>query len=303
MSVLKRIRRTLILIALIALIISFFLSAIYDALFVEHPTGRRYGSEITLNAGTTAEIGDDGERTLAKDLLLSNNNNSGKQCICSSRYATNLPTSNCNSCLFTGDNISSTHRIPDFVAPNYIAESKNVLQLSRSRDYMQIQDFATAAITLDVPLWVYVRVDTVAQQRFYDVVEPTGGGIVPYFTYEGYSDDIDRASRIGTAISLAALIIFVLIELRAMLYGSAPNRLPAPSAPDQPHSPSSGSRSPSSAPNPPTSGKPNPRRPSPHQPTPYAKARSIEAGADDLKERAKRRLDEEKAREDLRDEE
>ena len=94
------------------------------------------------------------------------------------------------------NDLQSNFRIPDFIAPDFIAESKNTQNLLYSgREYDQISDYALAAKLLNRPLWVYTRVDTIVEPKFYEIVHATGGNVVPYFTVPGYVDPVDDAAR------------------------------------------------------------------------------------------------------------
>jgi hypothetical protein len=104
------------------------------------------------------------------------------------------------------------HRRPDFVSPKFIAESKNRQNLlySDSDIVNQIGDYAIAARALNVPLWVYVRKDTVIEPEYRRIVRATGGGIVPYFVTPGYVDPVDRAAWAMLGVAGVGMVIFSL---------------------------------------------------------------------------------------------
>lgn len=195
----KRIRRLVFGISLFGAVICVILLLNITA---PNPTGRRYSSEIplTTGGGSGEAIGRDAERILAHDLRLPNNNDPDqRQCLCQSAV---LSTSrDCNVCL-AAPGLHSTYRIPDFIAPGFIAESKNTQNLLYGgREFDQISDYALAAKSLNRPLWVFVRVDTNVQPEFYQIVVSTGGGVLAYFAVPGYADPVDGAARTGLLLS------------------------------------------------------------------------------------------------------
>ena len=138
-----------------------------------NPTGRRYSSASPLTTGNAQGIGLSGEQILAQDLHLPRNDDPDQlQCICNSPA---LVPNQCNSCFAVSSTVTS-YRRPDFVAPNFIAESKNRQNLlyTYSDQVDQITDYVTAALLLRRPLWVFVRVDTVLSPEFYPLVEFDG---------------------------------------------------------------------------------------------------------------------------------
>jgi hypothetical protein len=161
-----------------------------------NPTGRRYSSLPPLTVGDGKQIGASAEWILARDLRLPNNNAADqRQCICGSGRRT---PADCNSCVHSLSAMGSSYRIPDFISPHFIAESKNRSNLMYSgREVDQLQDYALAALMLKIPLWVYVRVDTPVAPEFIALVESTGGGVIRYFTTEGFVDPVDRAAWAG----------------------------------------------------------------------------------------------------------
>ncbi|MCD4684672.1 MAG: hypothetical protein K8S97_01885 [Anaerolineae bacterium] len=201
------IRRGLLLLIILVLIVCVVLLANITA---SNPTHRRYSSAAPVmgNGASNQEVGWSAEVILAQDLSLANNNDSTqRQCICTP--GSTPPLSQCRTCITTlPDLITATYRIPDFVSSSYLADSKNVAQLSQTqtREFQQIQDYAAAARKLDVPLWIFVRTDTDVDAAYYDMVESTGGGIVRYFTAPDYHDPMDRAARGGLIVSVPLLI-------------------------------------------------------------------------------------------------
>jgi hypothetical protein len=211
----KRLRHVVALAAIVGLVISITLLLNFTA---PNPTGRRYSSRMPLQPGqgTPNEIGEDAERVLSEDLGLPRNDDSSGECrcICNSAGAT-APPGRCNTCFVVLETTSS-YRVPDFVGPDFIAESKNTARLLGDyRDYPQIDDLAKAATALKWPLWIYVRVDTQVDPDYARVAAATGGGIVYYFTVPGYVDPIDFLATVVLLISLAVLGWAGLRELAA----------------------------------------------------------------------------------------
>lgn len=253
----RRIRRWCFILALFVLFLSFLVDPVVNFVTISDPTGRRYSSGSPVREGSLTDIGRDAERILSRDLgLLLNQSPNPVQCICNPGDQ-NAPPRVCNACFAISSSIShGGSRQPDFVSATFLADAKNVGQL---RDFEQIQDFAVASLQLEIPLWIYTRVDTVVSQRFYDLVEPTGGGIVPYFTYVGYQDPIDEVINVTKSGSLIILIIMGISEVSA--WWLTPR--PTPVKPPQPN-------------------------PSDHRKN---KTEEIFASVQDLKDRARRRVD------------
>lgn len=233
----KQLRRIGIIIALILLIVSLGIRA---NLNVSNPTGLRYSSEYPLRTGegTSGEIGADGERVLSIDLNVINNNHAGQtQCACNTPNYDQAPPAQCNMCFGFSENIAN-FRIPDFVTLGYIAESKNVASLQafqqngdEIRDYQQIRDVVDVALLLDIPFWVYVRVDTEVATEYFDMVEATGGGIVYYFAYDGYVDRTEQLANTAMPIAVIMLILLGAWELRSR---KSQNFVAVPSNPTSP---------------------------------------------------------------------
>jgi hypothetical protein len=175
-----------------------------------NPTGRRYSSEGPAMDGARQIIGSEGERILANDLGLPNNNQPDqRQCLCQTAA---LKPGECNVCLPV-QSLGSTYRVPDFIGPNFIAESKNRENLLyQGREVDQIADYVVAAQELGRPLWLYVRVDTMVAPDFEQMVNSTGGGVVYYFKVDGYVDGVDAAAQTGLLASAGLLTGFTLTE-------------------------------------------------------------------------------------------
>lgn len=207
----KTARRLLFPLALAGMILCGVLLLNFTA---SNPTHRRYSSQtpLTTGQGTGAEIGQDAERILSKDLGVPPNDSSGqRQCICVNGATLN---SDCNSCLIILSGISGFRR-PDFVSSSFIAESKNQQSLLyTNRDFPQIQDYVQAAKALHRPLWVFIRVNTEIDPAYRDLVESTGGGIVRYFTVPDYQDPTDRTARTGLIVCVTLFSGNLFIELR-----------------------------------------------------------------------------------------
>jgi hypothetical protein len=233
----KNFTRVLMLASLFGLIFSSILLLNFTA---PNPTGRRYSSEVPLTTrqGNALQIGLSAENVLAKDLGLPRNDDPEQlQCIC--RNAANAVVPNeCNSCFAHLDVIStSSHRRPDFVGKSFIAESKNRRNLlyEQSDQVDQISDYAAAAKLLNQPLWVFVRVNTTLSPEFRQIVESTGGGLVPYFTVPGYVDPVDSGAEKVLVVSMF-LMVWIGLDMWAARY--LPNfRMLLPPSPKPPRSP------------------------------------------------------------------
>lgn len=193
----KFLRRSLMLAAVLTALLCAVLLLNFTA---PNPTGRRYSSETPLTTGDAQnrEIGWDGERVLAQDLRLPNNNDPSQlQCFC--RQGSYINSNDCNTCIPVST-LTSSYRIPDFVTDSFIAESKNRREFYyNGREVDQIADYVTAAILIRRPLWVYVRVNTPVAPEFTELVQSTGGDVVYYFTTPGYVDPVDQTARAGFA--------------------------------------------------------------------------------------------------------
>ncbi|MBZ0289136.1 MAG: hypothetical protein K8I30_16065, partial [Anaerolineae bacterium] len=205
-----------------------------------NPTGRRYSSEtpLTTGQGSSQEIGISGETVLARDLHLPNNNYSGQtQCICG--RASHSNNGRCAACLVVLPTLSS-YRMPDFVGPGFLAESKNEQGLLYTgREVQQIQDYVMAAILMKASLWVYVRVDTVVDPEFTQLVQSTGGSIVYYFAVPGYVDPVDAAAQKVMIVAIAVLGLVIVETLVVRRFKNRPGIVlsPAPKPPAAPKQP------------------------------------------------------------------
>lgn len=207
---LKTVRRSLILVLFIILVSSLVLLLNVTA---PNPTGRRYSSEspLTTGQGSIQQIGTTAERILARDLGVPRNEDPDqRQCFCNSG-ASAPPLAECRVCMAYAQLSTSTYRRPDFVAPGFIAESKNRQNLLYTQEDQveQIGDYVIGAKALGRPLWLYTRVNTQLSPEFYQLVESTGGGVVPYFTVPGYVDPVDQAARIGLVVSGVGLLLLI----------------------------------------------------------------------------------------------
>lgn len=224
----KKLRRSLILLALVCFAVSLVLLLNFTA---PNPTGRRYSSEspITTGQGSAQQIGVSAERILARDLGIPRNEDPDqRQCFCNSGQPA-PPLSECRVCMAYAQLSTSTYRRPDFVAPGFIAESKNRQNLLYTYEDQveQLGDYVLGARALGRPLWLYTRVNTQLSPEFYRLVESTGGGIVPYFTVPGYVDPVDRAATIGlltSGVALAVLILWGQLEYRWTRQDRPPRR-------------------------------------------------------------------------------
>jgi hypothetical protein len=204
-----KIVRALFFIALFIAIASLVLLLNFTA---SNPTHRRYSSipALTTGEGTGQEIGRSGEDILARDLELPRNDQPDqRQCICSASTAS-IPNE-CRVCVVQLQDISSTSsRRPDFVSPEFIAEVKNRRDLRYpSNEFQQITDYASAAKKLDIPLWLFVRVNTAMDPQYYKVVRSTGGNIVFYIATPDYDDPVDQKSKIALIISGVICVITI----------------------------------------------------------------------------------------------
>jgi hypothetical protein len=197
----KWVRRGVLIIAIISIVVCIVLLLNFTA---SNPTHRRYSSKmpLTTGQGVGGDIGLDGEYILSKDLGLPRNEEEDqRKCLCGIAGLTDQQR--CNSCLVSLASIQ-TYRVPDFVSSKFIADAKNQQKLLvTDRDFEQMGDYAEGAQALDIPLWVFVRVNTVVDPGYREVVRSTGGDIVYYFTVPGYEDATDEAAK--TIIVIAGI--------------------------------------------------------------------------------------------------
>lgn len=194
----KFLRRSLILAALLTALVCAVLLLNFTA---PNPTGRRYSSETPLRTGdgTPNQLGTDGERVLANDLALPNNNASNQgQCFC--RIGNDAGhASKCRICLGQFEAVSRA-RVPDFVTTTLIVDSKNSRQVPfDSEEAREIADYAMLAQLTRREFWLFVRMDTIVSSEVAQIVQMTGGDVVYYFTTPGYVDPIDQTARFGFA--------------------------------------------------------------------------------------------------------
>ncbi|MEO8612810.1 MAG: hypothetical protein ABI690_33255 [Chloroflexota bacterium] len=235
----KAIPRYLAIIAISGIVISIVLLMNITA---PNPTGRRFSSAmpLTTKQGNAQQIGLSAEEILANDLHLPRNeDNNELQCICHSP-GDSISPNECRSCFVYVDQVS-TFRRPDFVAKTFIAESKNRQNLlyTQSDQVDQISDYASAAQLLRQPLWVYIRVNTTVSNEFQDIVNATGGGIIPYFTVPGYIDPVDDTANKVLAVSIVVLALVVLETWALRRFKNRPAVVssPSPKPPRMPKQP------------------------------------------------------------------
>ncbi len=230
---LHTLRAFLMLTALLMAIMAVIVLLNFTAL---NPTGRRYssGTPLLTGQGQAKEIGNSAEAILARDLQMENNNTSGKQCFCNDAFASQPVTGDCGVCVAYLPEIAH-YRIPDFISGQFIADSKNEKRLYPN---LQLQHFMLAAIALDRPLWIYVRVNTIVDPRLETMIDLTGGGVVYYFTVPGFVDPVDQAAQQALIVSVivfgGCLFTFPIRRRRVVSV-----RPPAPAHPSQrkPHKP------------------------------------------------------------------
>lgn len=216
------IRRAALLLALVMLIVC---SVLLLNVTAPNPTGRRYSSAVVPTTGGGQFIGTTAEMILARDLgAPRNEDGTQRRCLCA---GTTPPSdSRCLSCEITNVPLLSTgnYRIPDFITPDFIAESKS------RRDWLyeytdqaeQITDYAAAALMSGRPLWVYVRVDTRLSPEFIALAEATGGGVVRYFAVEGWIDPVDRTARLGGAVAVVVIALTIIAGVLGKPRGAVP---------------------------------------------------------------------------------
>jgi hypothetical protein len=161
------IKRITLALSLLSLILGFALVYSYHD---DNPTGRLYSSSVVLDANQA-------ESVLSLDLGVERNDEGDNtQCICSQD---GLSHARCNACFVS---IGKQSAIPDFVTDTFIADSKFYPNSSFGLSSPQIQAFIQASEILEVPLWIFVHVDTSVSDNTYQRIALTGGGVVHYFT-------------------------------------------------------------------------------------------------------------------------
>ncbi len=242
----KRIRRLILTLSLFSLIGSFVLLLNVTA---PNPTHRRYSSDTPLSTGqgSSVALGDSAERILSGDLGVPRNDQPDqRQCFCNNpKYMSPV---DCRVCIGYYQGLTGPYRRPDFLANDFIGESKNTLVIPyRDTDMLnQIGDYSLVARTNKKPLYVYTRVNTVVDPEYKSMVEQTGGAIIPYFTVIGYVDPIDAAAQkglLGSAIMLILMGVWEYGTRRKPRYASHRGDLgssaPPPSSPRPPQPPDS----------------------------------------------------------------
>lgn len=230
------IRRLLMFSAVIVLAVSIVLLLNFTA---PNPTGRRYSSEMPSRLLNNFDRGFDAERILSHDLDVPNNNSSlpnAGQCVCNQSYAPDKsPGVNyCNVCLVYSP-LVARFNIPDFVTDKFIAEAKDTLLID-ARSQEQIRNFALMATELKRPLWLFVSYRTEIHPHIAQLVNATGGEVVPYFTFPGFTDPIDEAAK-NALLGGMAFLAFGLAWEYAVYMGrkpSEPKLSPAPEPKRQP---------------------------------------------------------------------
>lgn len=207
----KRFRRGLLVLSIFSFAISVVLLLNTTA---PNPTHRRYSSRVVLatGQGSSQDIGKDAEEVLANDVNIPRNETSAtRQYFC----RTNDTAPAGGKCITYYVGLTASFRRPDFISDTLIIESKNRVDLSEDdRDLLnQIGDYSLVAITLNRPLWIYTRVNTSVDPKYYQLAEATGGGIVAYFAIDGYSDPVDTASRAGLGTSGSVIGVMALWTL------------------------------------------------------------------------------------------
>lgn len=194
----KFLRRSLMLAALLTALVCAVLLLNFTA---PNPTGRRYSSETPLRTreGASYQLGVDGERVLANDLGLPNNNASGQgQCFCRIGNDAGFAPK-CRICVGQFEAVSRA-RVPDFVTPTLIVDSKNSQHIpSSSEEAQEIADYAMLAQLTSREFWLFVRMDTTVSLEVAQIVQLTGGDLVYYFTTPDYVDPVDQTARAGFA--------------------------------------------------------------------------------------------------------
>lgn len=211
----KLIRRVIMLASLVGIVVCIAVLLWHNFVTLEaeaaNLTGRRYSSQCVIDSKEPNEKGNHAEKVLAKDLELTNNNDSGqRKCICNQSSRTALP-SGCSECVLWG-NVTTTSgsEQPDFVEEGFIAESKNVTNLNSSS---QLKSYADAAKVAGIEFWIFVRTDTTISPSINERVNDTGGQIVKYFRVCG-QDTTENTAQTGLIVCVPLLAGTVLLEIR-----------------------------------------------------------------------------------------
>lgn len=180
-----------------------------------NPTHRWYSSEI-LNVDTTSnqERGLQGEYLLAQDLGLdrpTNERSNNAVCVCGIQFTGTTP-SQCSQCaVYTAD--VSNYRIPDFVTTLYIAEAKNRFSIAASDTdtLAQVTEMVAAARALQLPFYLFVRINSAIDPVYYDLARSTGGDVIHYFLVDPYD------TRLVFEQALPNIILVLLVVAAGVL--------------------------------------------------------------------------------------
>lgn len=214
----KQFRRGVFISNLLLLIVAVF---VLSNVWVQNPTGRYYSSEIVDLDLNSHQKGIQGEEILAQDLgvpLWNDRSAENTQCICSKAFEVTdtVPrNSTCNMCVHYADAVPNDHLIPDFITGRFIADAKNVQDLSRTytSTLTQITNYSAVANELNLPLWIYVRENTVVDQQYYDLVRSTGGNIIRYFQVDNSVHPIE-----GIAWNVLLVTVFMVVIIGVWEY-------------------------------------------------------------------------------------
>jgi hypothetical protein len=184
------------------------------------PTGRRYSSADPVQVADDLNLPQPGraaEEVLSWDLgIPRNDSNDGERaCICNEAGEAITPPGRCNLCVVHHPDVSMA--IPDFITDSYIADSKDYRSAILSTDE-QIRSFLTASDVLNIPLYIYMPHPEDGNLRVSDstreLIEATGGAVIPYFSYAGYIDPVDRLATIGLVLAVLLILGIVMLQLR-----------------------------------------------------------------------------------------
>jgi hypothetical protein len=170
-----------------------------------NPTGRRFSSQIPNaecgESGCSSANGRYAEVILSLDLKIPRNDSleGNRACFCTSRRS-----SRCNTCLARNTGATS---IPDFVTGAYIAEAKFTRALSLTQ---QLSSMIQGSRTLNMPFYLFVRVDTLVTPTLTTAVNETGGAVVYYFSHVGWKGDTtEQMAQVALVIALVLAHIAV----------------------------------------------------------------------------------------------
>ena len=212
-------RRIIYFIATVIIIVCAIL--LFTAYDPGNPTHRRYSSEVVLTIGDPGDIGLSGEIVLSKDLGIPRNDEQKPRLVVCNKEkyeeASSPPEDNTKCIHFSKDIVN--YRIPDFVTDDFMAEAKNSrgLLINQKRNYEQIKEIAKACIEKGIPLWLFVRHNTLVDNEYHEIVEETGGRILYYFSTEGYVNPTDHQLALIIAGTLCFLVSLIILEKLAKL--------------------------------------------------------------------------------------